>query len=187
VKALSQAVASGPVLTHAGVTEIILTKNTWPKSVDMVITYRKLHYKTAHGRYLRTHHMGDVERWHGIKSKPRGQLSAIAPPSTPICTDMDVREPFSRLKKKIKHRLTGSKHKSDRTEADAGGERADASGLLSRLESHVVTGGGHPDVEGVVGSGPSREGNDAGEDKVEQVDPSPSTPSLAHDGKPDGM
>ena len=100
---------------------------------------------------------------------------------------MDVREPFSRLKKKIKHRLTGSKHKSDRTEADAGEERADATGSLPRPESHVVTGSGHSDAEGVVGSGPHREGNDASEEKVEQVDPSPSTPSLAHDGKPDGM
>jgi hypothetical protein len=187
VKALSQAEAGGPVLTHAGVTEIILTKNTWPKSVDWVITYRRLQYKTAHGRYLKTHHMGDVERWHRTKSKPRGQPPAIAPPSAPIYTDMDVREPFSKLKKKIKHRLTRKKPKSDKTETDAGGERADASGSLPRLESHIVTGGGHPDVEGAVGSGPHREGNDGGEEKVEPVDPSPSTPSLAHDGKPDGM
>jgi hypothetical protein len=131
--------------------------------------------------------MGGVERWHWIESEPRGQPSAIVPPSAPIHTDMDVREQFSRLKKKIKHRLTGKNPKSDRTEADAGGERADASGSLPRLESHIVTGGGHPDVEGAVGSGPHREGNDAGEEKVEPVDPSPSTPSLAHDGKPDGM
>jgi hypothetical protein len=100
---------------------------------------------------------------------------------------MDVREPFSRLKKKIKHRLTRKKPKSDRTEADTGGERSDASGSLSRPESHVVTGSGHPDAEGVVGSGPRREGNDAGEETVEQVNPSPSTPPLAHDGKSDGM
>ena len=100
---------------------------------------------------------------------------------------MDIRKPFSRLKKKIKHRLTGSKHKSDRTEADVDGERSDATGSLSRPESHVVMGSGHSDAEGVVGSGPHREGNDPGEEKVEQVDPSPSTPSLAHDGKPDGM
>ena len=100
---------------------------------------------------------------------------------------MNVREPFSKLKKKIKHRLTRKKTKSDGTEGDAGEERADASGSLPRTESHVVTGGSHPDVEGVVGSGPRREGNDAGEEKVEQVDPSPSTSSLAHGGKPGGM
>jgi hypothetical protein len=100
---------------------------------------------------------------------------------------MDVREPFSKLKKKIKHRLTGKKPKSDRTETDAGEERADATGSLPRPESHVVTGGSHPDVEGVVRSGPRREGNNAGEEKVERVDPSPSTPSLAHCGKPGGM
>jgi hypothetical protein len=100
---------------------------------------------------------------------------------------MDVREPFSRLKKKIKHRLAGSKHKSDRTEADARGGKADASGSLPRPESHIVTGSGHPDVEGVVESGSSREGNDPGEEKVEQANPTLSTPSLPHDGKPDGM
>ena len=100
---------------------------------------------------------------------------------------MDVREPFSRLKKKIKHRLTGKKPKSDRTEAGAGEERADASGSLPHPESRVVTGGGHPDAEGVVGSGPRREGDGAGEGKVEQVNPSPPTPSLAHDGKSDSM
>jgi hypothetical protein len=54
-------------------------------------------------------------------------------------------------------------------------------------ESHVVTGSGHPDVEGVVESGPHREGSDSGEETVEQIDPSLSTPPLAHDGKPDGM
>jgi hypothetical protein len=118
---------------------------------------------------------------------------------------MGVREPFSRLKKKIKHRLTGSKHKLsklkkkikhrltgskhelERTDTDVGGGRADATGSLPRPESHVVTGSGHPDVEGVVESGPHREGSDGGEETVEQIDPSPSTPPLAHDGKPDGM
>jgi hypothetical protein len=100
---------------------------------------------------------------------------------------MDVREPFSRFKKKIKHRLTGKRPKSDRTEVDAGGGRAGASGSLPRPEPLVITGGGHPDLEGVEGGGPRREGNDADKEEVEQVNPSPSTPSLAHDGKSDGM
>jgi hypothetical protein len=60
---------------------------------------------------------------------------------------MDVREPFSRLKKKIKHRLTGSKHKPGGTQTGADGERLDATGSFSRPEPHVVVGGGH-DQEG---------------------------------------
>jgi hypothetical protein len=100
---------------------------------------------------------------------------------------MDIREPFSRLKKKIKHRIAGSKHKSDRTEVDAGGERADATGSLPRPEPHVVMSSGHPDVGNAVGSGLRREGNDADEEKVKQVNPSPFSPSLARGGKPDGM
>jgi hypothetical protein len=211
---------SGP---HAGVT---LTKSTWPKRIGVLITYRKLIFKTLVGKKLdgkegcysrkllmagicmktkgrrkqletttssvektrrKSHHKGGVERRHGIELKPRGQSSAIAPPSAPTHTDMDVREPFSRLKKGIKHRLTGKKPKSDTPEANAGEERADTSGLLPRPESHVVTGSGHPDVEGVVESGPHRDGNDAGEEKVEPVDPSPSTPPLAHDRKSNGM
>ena len=60
-------------------------------------------------------------------------------------TEMDIREPFSRLKKKIKHRLTGSKHKPDKIGADASGERAD--GPLPRPGPHVVAGGGR-DQEG---------------------------------------
>ena len=60
---------------------------------------------------------------------------------------MDMREPFSKLKKKIKHRLTGSKHKPGGTQTDAGGKRVDATGSLPRPEPHVVVGGGH-DQEG---------------------------------------
>jgi hypothetical protein len=147
---------------------------------------------------------------------------------------MDIREPFSKLKKKIKHRLTGSKHKPDKIGADASGERAD--GPLPRTEPHVVAGGGR-DQEGSasnavgeqvfstntppqpdkpkpvpgdksendqeegdaddvgregsqrnsMGSGPGREGNGADGGKVEQADPSLSTPSLVCGGKPDGI
>ena len=147
---------------------------------------------------------------------------------------MDLREPFYKLKKKIKHRLTGSKHKLDRIGADAIGGRAD--GPLPRPEPHVVVGGGRnqegsgsnavgeqvfstnsppqpdkpepvpgdknesdreegdADVVGrgssqrnSMGSGPGREGNDADGGKVEQVDHSPSAPSLMRGGKPHGM
>ena len=60
---------------------------------------------------------------------------------------MDVREPFSRLKKKIKHRLTGNKHKQSKARADVSGERVDATGSLPRSVPHVLVGGGH-DQEG---------------------------------------
>jgi len=55
----------------------------------------------------------------------------------------DIRDSFSRMKKKVKHRLTGSKRKPDRTGADARGERTDSTGSLPRPEPRVVTGGGH--------------------------------------------
>jgi hypothetical protein len=169
------------------------------------------------------------------ESKPRGKRSAIAPPSASTHIDMDIRKPFSKLKKKIKHRLTSNKHKSSGTETDAGGERVDATGSLPRLEPHVVVGGGHDqegsgatavgghvfstnqppqpddpepvpacgsgddqggeaDIDGkkdgqryLAGSGSHQEGDGADEEKVEQVRPSPSTPSLVPGGNPDGM
>jgi len=42
-----------------------------------------------------------------------------------------------------------------------------------------------PDAGGVVGNGRTGEGD--GKGKVERLDPSPSTPSILHDGKPAGM
>jgi hypothetical protein len=63
---------------------------------------------------------------------------------------MDIREPFSKLKKKIKHRLTGSKHKPGKTGIDAGGEEVDTPGSLPRPEPHFVAGGSH-DQEGGEG------------------------------------
>jgi len=55
----------------------------------------------------------------------------------------DMRNSFSRMKKKIKHRLVESKRKSDRAGSDASGERADSSGPLPRQEPRVAVGGGH--------------------------------------------
>ena len=51
---------------------------------------------------------------------------------------MDIRDSFSRLKKKIKHPLTGNRQKSGRTAADADGERASSTDLLPQPKSHVV-------------------------------------------------
>jgi hypothetical protein len=54
---------------------------------------------------------------------------------------------LSKLKKKLKPRVPGSKRKQGRTGADAGGERADATGSLPRPGPHVVAGSSH-DQEG---------------------------------------
>ena len=155
--------------------------------------------------------------------------------------DMGFRDSFSKLKKKVKHRLTGRKPKPNETGADVGGERVDSTGSRPESEPHVVAGGSHdqggkePDAEGgqvlstirlpqsdelgsmlasesvnnrgrrgadvdggeveqvyshlhsdvevVEGSEPV-EGRDIDEEKVERVDPSPSTTSIPHDRKP---
>jgi len=57
----------------------------------------------------------------------------------------DLRESFSKLKKDIKHRLTGGKRKADKA---GHGERADPSGSLPQPEPDVVTNGGRERVEG---------------------------------------
>jgi hypothetical protein len=105
---------------------------------------------------------------------------------------MDMRESFSRLKKKLKHPLTKSKHKPDRTGADASGERVDASGSLPQLEPHVAAGGGR-DQEGsganaigeqLFSTDPPSTQSDV-EENAERVHPSQSTPSLVPNGEPD--
>lgn len=55
----------------------------------------------------------------------------------------DLRVSLSKLKKGVKHRLTGRKRKADKTETDGRDETADPSGSLPRPEPHVVTGGGY--------------------------------------------
>ena len=57
---------------------------------------------------------------------------------------MSFRDSFSRLKKKVKHQLTGRKSKRNETGADVG---LDSTGSLSGAEPHVVAGGSH-DKEG---------------------------------------
>ena len=72
----------------------------------------------------------------------------------------DIRDSFSRLKKGVKHRLTGSKRKADKTRAGGHGERANSSASLPRPGPHVVAGGerGQGGIEsdaGDEGVGPS--------------------------------
>ena len=53
----------------------------------------------------------------------------------------NVRGSLFRLKKGIKHRLTGSKRKMDETRAGGHGGRVEPSGSLPRPEPHIVAGG----------------------------------------------
>jgi len=67
---------------------------------------------------------------------------------------MGFRDSFSKLKKKVKHRLTGRKPKPNETGADVGGERVDSTGSRPQSEPHVVAGGSNdqggeePDARG---------------------------------------
>jgi len=56
---------------------------------------------------------------------------------------MEFRDSFSTLKKKVKHRLGGSKPKSNKTEADVSGERVDSTGSRPGSGPHIVAGGSH--------------------------------------------
>jgi hypothetical protein len=67
---------------------------------------------------------------------------------------MGFRDSFSTLKKKVKHRLAGSKPKPKKTGADVGRERVDSMGLHPGSEPHVVAGGSH----GQEGKEPSADG-----------------------------
>jgi len=62
---------------------------------------------------------------------------------------MDIRNPFSGLKKRIKHRLGKSKRNPDGIGANAGGERIDSTSSLQHLEPHVVAGESHDQVNTV--------------------------------------
>ena len=54
---------------------------------------------------------------------------------------MGIRDSFSRLKKKLKHPMTGRKPKSGRIGTDASGD--DSTGSPSQPGPHVVVGGSH--------------------------------------------
>ena len=56
---------------------------------------------------------------------------------------MEFRDSFSRLKKKVKRRLTGREPKPNEPEADVGGERVEVTGSRLGLEPHVIAGGSH--------------------------------------------
>ena len=56
---------------------------------------------------------------------------------------MEFRDSFSRLKKKVKRKLAGSKPKSNKAEADTGGSGLDPTGSHPGPEPHLVAGDGH--------------------------------------------
>ena len=135
-------------------------------------------------------HVRCTERW----QRPRGQPDCNHPLSHNHLrrsnTDMDLRDSFSRLKEKAKHRLSWSKHKTERTGADAAGERADQTGSLLRSESHTsIDGTGADQRDSYLGPDieAAQEGNDPSWVKVERAHPSPSAPSIPSSAKPDGM
>jgi len=54
---------------------------------------------------------------------------------------MDFRDSLPRLKKKVKHRLTGKKPKPNKTVIDAGGESAGSTSSRPASEARIVVGG----------------------------------------------
>jgi hypothetical protein len=99
---------------------------------------------------------------------------------------MDMRESFSRLEKKLKHPLTKSKRKLDRTKAEASRERVHPIDSLPRPGPHDREGSR---VNAVGRQTPSTDRSPQSDDEenVERVHPSPPTPSLVHGGKPESM
>ena len=110
----------------------------------------------------------------------------------------DIRDSYSRLKKKFKHRLTGSKNKPDGTESDASGERVSSTSSLPQPEPRIVAGGGSnrsgdkANADGQQVRPTDRAPNDrqrgAGDvGEVERIHLSPSTPLVPRSGKPNSM
>jgi hypothetical protein len=95
---------------------------------------------------------------------------------------MDSRNPFSKGFKKLKRKLAGGSHKKDGksgSENVQDGREVDVEGgEANQLNSRL-----HLEVEGMVESGPSREGNDADGEEVGRVDPVAST----HGEEPNSM
>ena len=105
---------------------------------------------------------------------------------------MGVRESFSKLKKKLKHPLTRSKHTSDRTGADVE-ERVDATGSLPRPGPYIAVDGSYDHEDSgstVVGghvSSMNQPPQSSNGENAEPADLSPSTLPIPHGGDPDSM
>ena len=85
-----------------------------------------------------------AERWHGVTrnrikaTRPTIPLSHIHPHRSN--TDMGIRDSFSRSKKKVKHLLTGRKHKSGGTGTETGEESVGSVGSLPQSVPDIVAG-----------------------------------------------
>jgi len=84
-------------------------------------------------------------------SESRAQPSTITPTESTYLAAMDLRQSFSRLKKKVK--LLGSKRKPGRTRLDANEEGVDSANPLPRPEPHIVAGDGEGSGVDVSGEG----------------------------------
>ena len=118
-----------------------------------------------------------------------------------------IRGSVSRLKKKVKHRLTRSKRESGATGAGAHGESVDPAGPPPPTEPPIVAGGRHdqdgsganadgrrvrsadkpqqPDEPGSVPAHGSKNNQDGKDADGEEAEPSPPTPSIPQSGTPD--
>ena len=153
------------------------------------------------------------ERSHKEEPKPRTRPSDNHLHRPKI--DMDMRDSFSRLKKKLKRPLTGGRRKPERAGADVVGGGIDEAGPLQRSEPHPevrvegtesvgrsypspsapsVLDSGKPGIVSVAISDPDAAGEGVGvypEVQVEGTEnvgrsyPSPSAPSILESGKPD--
>lgn len=119
-------------------------------------------------------------------------------------TDMGLGDSFSKVLGKLKHPVAKGRRKLERKESSSTAEKVDLASPVTRPEPHVVAGGKHdregngigvegtqnnlcPDIEVEVERSPSREENNVDGEKIDQVDPPTFTPSITHNGEPDGM
>lgn len=82
---------------------------------------------------------------------------------------MGLQNSLSRLKKKLKYPLTGGRHKSDRTDADAD-ERVDPTNSPPQPEFHVVAGGGRDREADITDADAQQVGQPPQPDELADVD-----------------
>ena len=98
---------------------------------------------------------------------------------------MGLRKSFLKPFEKVKQKLTDGRHEGDgrpRGENDQEGEAHVGGSEASRRNPRL-----HFEVEDVMEIGPSREGNGVDREKVGQVDPPSSMPSISRGGEPNSM
>jgi len=148
-------------------------------------------------------HCSRASRWLAIECNPRVHPSATPPPppSPQPSSNMTLGGSFSKLFDKLKHPGVRARRKSERRESNITGEKVDLASTVAQREPHVVAEGRH-DREGKGAGGqksqrkaaeaeakstPSREESVVNGKKTDQDHPSTPTPSVTHDGRPNGM